>query len=169
MKFRVTRVDRFCDGDQRPSQENCWGRALPGAQPRIETQSWLLLLRLLTLEREAPVEYSKARFESILSWVYFPGYGSSSARSAGMNLARPFKAGKRRHGVATRRLQATNLIPALKGRAKFMLTLRVEDTCSSLRTNEVDVLKSRHENRSSQFFGRVLGCPVGPKSTFVWI
>ena len=58
-----------------------------------------------------------------------------------MNLARPFKAGKGQRGVrrrvatpetgfnrryATR--TGTNVIPALKRRAKFIPTLRVEDT-----------------------------------------
>ena len=70
-----------------------------------------------------------------------------STRSVGMNLARPFKAGKGQRGVrvASRRLKlalefnrryattASNApVPALKGRAKFMPTLRVEDTCSEV-------------------------------------
>jgi hypothetical protein len=64
-----------------------------------------------------------------------------STRSVGMNLARPFKAGNpqpsgpasrsdvRTSGEFNRRYAtgtANNLIPALKGRAKFRPTLRVE-------------------------------------------
>jgi hypothetical protein len=65
----------------------------------------------------------------------------SSARSAGMSLARPFKAGKGHESyqrrVATLEIDefnrryatspANHVIPALKRRAKLIPTLRVED------------------------------------------
>ena len=71
----------------------------------------------------------------------------SSTRSVGLSLARPFKAGRRasefpRHVATTelsaafRRRYATRTtrlpFPALKGRAKFIATLRVDRTCSEI-------------------------------------
>jgi outer membrane protein TolC len=81
------------------------------------------------------------------SWGDSPAQSEhvSSTRSVSMNLARPFKAGKKvtKHSrrVATpesslNRRYATRevneMFQALKRRAKFILTLRVEDICSKL-------------------------------------
>ena len=71
------------------------------------------------------------------------GLNKSFDRSVDMNLARPLKAGKAERDmprrVATAEIEAefnhryatgtaNNLIPALKRRAKFIPTLRVENT-----------------------------------------